>query len=163
MDAIGILIAIVIAILIAYFRLKKTKKPVTTRKIILPSIIMIAVGYGLLTTPQMQLDMKHIVIATGIGVIFSIPLILTTSFEAKENEIFMKSSQMFAVTLVGLYIIRTLIRYLVSTSLTPNQSGTMFFLMAVSMITPWRIGMLVKFKKFKKSRTQVDSIKALSL
>jgi len=150
MEAISILIGIMIAILIAYLRLKKTKKPVTTRKIILPSIIMVAVGYGLFTTPQMQLDMKHILIATVVGVIFSIPLILTTSFEAKENEIFMKRSQAFAVSLVALYIIRTIIRYFASGSLTPNQSGSMFFLMAVSMITPWRIGMLVKFLTFKK-------------
>lgn len=156
MNTISILIGIIIAILIAYLRLKKTKKPVSTRKIILPSIIMVVVGYGMFTTPQMQLDMKHILIATVVGVILSIPLILTTSFEDKENEIFMKQSQAFAVSLVVLYIIRTVIRYFVSTSLTPDQSGSMFFLMAVSMITPWRIGMLVKFLKFKKSRTQVN-------
>ena len=94
----------------------------------------------------------QIVEAFGIGLLFSILLIVTSRFEVRDDAIYMKQSKAFPFILVGLLILRIVLKLLFSDSLDVGELAGMFFLLAFAMILPWRIGMLIKFKKLEKSR-----------
>ena len=57
----------------------------------------------------------------------------------------MKRSKAFPIILISLLIIRTLIKIFISSKIDPGEIG-MFFLLAFSMIVPWRLAMLYKYK-----------------
>ena len=61
----------------------------------------------------------------------------------------MKRSKLFPVILISLLIIRSVGKFFLSDSIDPGQLAGMFFLLAFSMIVPWRIAMYVKYKKLK--------------
>ena len=67
------------------------------------------------------------------------------------TEIYMKRSKAFPIILISLLIIRTLIKIFISSKIDPGEIGGMFFLLAFSMIVPWRLAMLYKYKKLKRS------------
>ncbi|MCP6565096.1 DUF1453 family protein, partial [Klebsiella pneumoniae] len=81
---------------------------------------------------------------------FSIVLIWTSRFEIKGKEIYMKRSKAFPIILISLLVIRTVMKLVISSQIDPGQLGGMFFLLAFSMILPWRIAMLMKYKKLRK-------------
>ena len=86
-----------------------------------------------------------------LGVIFSSVLIWTSHFEVQGAEVYMKRSKAFPIILISLLIIRTIIKIFISSSIDPGEIGGMFFLLAFSMIVPWRLAMLYKYKNVKKS------------
>ena len=61
----------------------------------------------------------------------------------------MKRSKAFPIILISLLIIRTIIKIFISSSIDPGEIGGMFFLLAFSMIVPWRLAMLYKYKMLK--------------
>ena len=92
----------------------------------------------------------QIVEAIGVGMLFSIILIRTTNFEIRENEIFIKRSKAFVFILFGLLIIRLIGKLLLSNTIDIGELGGMFWILAFGMIVPWRIAMLIKYKKLQK-------------
>ena len=67
------------------------------------------------------------------------------------TEIYMKRSKAFPIILISLLIIRTVIKIFISSKIDPGEIGGMFFLLAFSMIVPWRLAMLYKYKKLKRA------------
>ena len=61
----------------------------------------------------------------------------------------MKRSKAFPIILISLLVIRTVIKIFVSNTIDPGQLAGMFFLLAFSMIVPWRLAMLYRFKSCK--------------
>ncbi len=64
--------------------------------------------------------------AITLGVIFSIFLIKTSKFEIKNNEIYMKRSKAFVFILVGLLVIRIVMKSILSTSIDYGALSGMF-------------------------------------
>ena len=79
--------------------------------------------------------------------LFSILLIKTSKFEIRENEIYLKRSKAFIYILVGLLIVRLGLKSVLSTTIDFGELSGMFFLLAFSMIVPWRIAMYLDYKK----------------
>jgi membrane protein CcdC involved in cytochrome C biogenesis len=82
-----------------------------------------------------------------LGMLFSILLIKTSKFEIRENEIYLKRSKAFIYILVGLLIVRVALKSILSTSIDFGELSGMFFLLAFSMIVPWRVAMYLDYKK----------------
>ena len=135
----------------AIVRSKAAKRPVSVKTIILPPIFM-STGALMFIFEEFRVAPLQIVEAIGIGMLFSIILIRTTNFEIRDKEIFIKRSKAFVYILFGLLIIRLIGKLLLSNTIDIGEIGGMFWILAFGMIVPWRIAMLVKYKKLQKSK-----------
>ena len=79
--------------------------------------------------------------------LFSILLIKTSQFEIKDQDIYLKRSRAFAFILIGLLVIRIVAKLILSVSFDYGELSGMFFLLAFSMIVPWRIAMYRNYQK----------------
>lgn len=129
--------------------MKAQQFPVNEKKLILPPIFM-STGALMFVVPYFRLNGMEIIEAIIMGVLFSTVLIWTSRFEVKGSEIYMKRSKAFPIILISLLVIRTFIKVIVSNQIDPGQLAGMFFLLAFCMILPWRIAMLMKYKKLKR-------------
>lgn len=142
--------ALMMGIFVLILRLRAQKKPVTTKKIIIPPIAM-STGALMFIFEEFRVEPLQIAEAALIGVLFSTVLIATSKFDVRDGTIFMKQSKAFPFILIGLLVIRIIMKLVFSNSLDFGELGGMFYIMAFSMILPWRLAMLVKFKKLEKA------------
>ncbi|MFB3220816.1 CcdC protein domain-containing protein, partial [Staphylococcus pseudintermedius] len=55
----------------------------------------------------------------------------------------------FPFVLVTLLLFRTVLKVFLGNSVDPGELAGMFFLLAFSMLVPWRLAMLYRYKKIK--------------
>ena len=146
----SIVVAFLMGAVVIVIRMKAQKFPVNEKKIILPPFFM-ATGALMYIIPYFRLTGMEMLESLILGVLFSTVLIWTSRFEVKGSEIYMKRSKAFPIILISLLVIRTVIKIFVSNQIEPGEVAGMFFLLAFCMIVPWRLAMLYKFKKVKKS------------
>ncbi len=91
------------------------------------------------------------IIAFFTGTLLSIPLILSSKFEVKGNEIYLKRSRAFIAILLFLVVIRSGIKLWIGDSISAMQSAGLFFILAFGMILTWRIAMLIKYRQLAKN------------
>lgn len=142
--------AVMMGIFVLVLRLRAQKKPVTAKKIIIPPIAM-STGALMFIFEEFRIEPIQIAEAALIGGLFSVVLIVMSKFEVRDDTIFMKQSKAFPFILIGLLIARILMKLVFSDSLDIGELGGMFYIVAFSMILPWRLAMLVKFKKLEKA------------
>lgn len=143
------IIPILMAVAVLFIRMKVAKKPVNRKKIILPPIFM-STGALMFLHPFFRVSPIQILEALCIGMLFSILLIMTTRFEIRENEVYMKQSKAFAFILIGLLIARIILKLIVTSTVDIGETGGMFWILAFGMIVPWRIAMLIQYTKIEK-------------
>ncbi|MDC7286123.1 cytochrome c biogenesis protein CcdC, partial [Bifidobacterium thermophilum] len=74
-----------------------------------------------------------------------------TKFEIRENDIYLKRSKAFIFILIGLLLIRIIAKSILSTSIDVGELAGMFWILAFSMIVPWRIAMYFSFRKMQQA------------
>ncbi|MED1562810.1 membrane protein [Alkalihalobacillus alcalophilus ATCC 27647 = CGMCC 1.3604] len=145
--------AVCMAILAIFVRLKSQKKPASIKKIVLPPLFMSS-GFLMFLYEPTYLSILQVLEAVAVGLLFSILLIKSSKFEIKQNEIYMKRSKLFAFILVGLLAFRIVLRIVLGQSIEMEQIAGMFFILAYSMIIPWRVSMYFSFRKIEKERDE---------
>ncbi|REJ19674.1 MAG: hypothetical protein C6W58_04990 [Bacillaceae bacterium] len=140
--------AVLMGIVAIMIRTKAAKKPATAKKIILPPIFM-STGALMYLFPQFRITTMEILEALTVGLIFSIFLIKTSTFEVRGEEIYLKRSKAFVYILIGLLVVRILLKSYLSASIDVGELSGMFWLLAFGMIVPWRIAMFISYKKLK--------------
>lgn len=135
--------------MLIFVRIKATKKPTNLKKIILPPIFM-STGMCMYFVPEFRLTPVEILEAICLGVFFSIFLVKTSKFEVVDKDIYLKRSKAFVFILIGLLIVRIILKIYLSVSINVSQLSGMFFLLAFSMIVPWRLAMYRSYKKIQK-------------
>ena len=148
MLVISTIFAVIMGLLVFAVRMKASQKPATIKKIILPPFFM-STGALMYVFPYFRLTGTEILEAIILGMFFSIFLIKTSKFEIKDNQIYMKRSKAFGFVLIGLILIRTILKLFLSSSIDLGETGGMFWLLAFSMIVPWRLAMYYQYKKFE--------------
>ncbi len=143
------IMAVLMGTFVMFVRMRSQKKPVSAKKIIIPPIAM-STGALMFVFPEFRVAPLQILEASVIGLLFSILLIATSKFEIREDDIYLKRSKAFFFILVGLLILRVILKLIFSNSLDVGELGGMFWILAFSMIVPWRIAMLMQYKKLKK-------------
>lgn len=146
MLAISTVFALIMGFMIFAVRMKASQKPASIKKIILPPFFM-STGALMYIFPYFRLTGMEIMEAIILGMFFSIFLIKTSKFEIRKDQIYMKRSKAFAFVLIGLILVRTMLKLLVSSTIDIGETGGMFWLMAFSMIVPWRVAMYIQYKK----------------
>lgn len=127
-------------------RMKAIKKPASVKKIIIPPIMM-STGFLMFLYEPTHLPLARIVAPLMVGAAASYLLIRTSRFEIHNGDIYMKRSKLFIFLLLGLLIVRVLIKLVMGEQIHLAQMAGMFFLLAYGMILPWRIAMLLMFRK----------------
>lgn len=130
-------------------RMKAANKPASVRKIILPPVFMSS-GALMYIVPEFRLTSMEILEAVAVGMLFSILLVKTSKFEIRDKEIYLKRSKAFIFILVGLLVVRLVAKTLLSSTIEFGQLSGMFFLLAFSMIVPWRVAMYRSYMKLYK-------------
>ncbi|MEO4052612.1 cytochrome c biogenesis protein CcdC [Solibacillus sp. CAU 1738] len=143
------IMAILMGTFVMFVRVRSQKKPVSVKKIIIPPIAM-STGALMFIFPEFRVAPLQILEAAVIGILFSTVLIATSKFEAREDAIYLKRSKAFFFILIGLLILRIILKLVFSNSLDVGELGGMFWILAFSMIVPWRLAMLVQYVKLKK-------------
>lgn len=138
--------AVFMGFFVLFIRMKSAKKPTNKLKIILPPLFMSS-GALMYVVPQFRITPMEILEVVIVGMLFSILLIKTSKFEIRENNIYLKRSKAFIFILVGLLVVRLALKSILSNSIDIGQLSGMFFLLAYSMIVPWRIAMYLDYKK----------------
>lgn len=141
--------AVFMGILALFVRMKAAKKPTNARKIIMPPVFMSS-GALMYVVPQFRLSGMEIIEVVILGMLFSILLIKTSKFEIRENEIYLKRSKAFIYILAGLLVVRLGLKTILSATIDYGELSGMFFLLAFSMIVPWRVAMYMDYKKLYK-------------
>ncbi|NJH86973.1 CcdC family protein [Staphylococcus agnetis] len=145
----SILVAFFMSAVVIFIRVKAQKYPVNTKKIMLPPLFM-ATGALMYVVPYFRLTGLEILESVIVGFIFSSILIFTSHFEVKDQQIYLKKSKAFPIILVSLLIIRTILKVYIGNSVHPGELAGMFFLLAFSMLLPWRVAMLLRYRSIKR-------------
>ncbi|HLR18403.1 MAG TPA: CcdC protein domain-containing protein [Staphylococcus sp.] len=146
----SIVFAFIMGLGAIFIRMKAQEFPVNERKIILPPFFM-STGALMYVVPYFRLSGLEIMECIIVGIAFSTILIWSSKFEVQGNDIYMKRSKAFPIILISLLLVRTLIKIFISNKIDPGEIGGMFFLLGFSMIVPWRLAMLYKYKKLKST------------
>ena len=129
----SILIAFVMGAAVIVIRMKAQKYPVNEKKILLPPFFM-ATGALMYVVPYFRLSNFEILESVVLGVIFSSVLIMTSHFETKGSQIFLKKSKAFPLVLITLLLVRTVLKVFIGSNIDPGELAGMFFLLAFSML-----------------------------
>lgn len=149
--------ALFMGLLAIFVRSKSAKRPVSVKKIILPPIFM-STGALMFVFEEFRVAPLQIIEALIVGMLFSIILMKTTKFEVRQAAIFMKRSKAFPFILFGLLLIRLIGKLILSNTIDVGELGGMFWILAFGMIVPWRIAMLVKYKKMETELKENGSV-----
>ena len=145
------IMAVFMGIGVIFVRQKASKSPLSVKKILIPPVMM-STGALMFVFPYFRLSATEILEALIIGLVFSVLLVVTTKYEQKDDQLFVKPSKWFIGILLALLIIRTSLKSILSMTISPGEIGGMFFLLAFVMIVIWRLSMFIKFKEFKKQQ-----------
>ncbi|TDM21770.1 cytochrome c biogenesis protein CcdC [Macrococcoides canis] len=147
---ISMLVALFMGVAVIVVRMKAQNYPTNIKKIILPPFFM-STGALMYIFPYFRLTTMEMIEAVFVGMFFSVFLIFTSNFEVKDNKIYMKRSKLFPLILITLLVIRSVMKFFLSSAIHPGELAGMFFLLAFSMIVPWRIAMYIKYKKILRT------------
>ncbi len=136
------------AVIVFNFRMKETREPVTTKKIIIPPLAM-STGFLQFVIPAFHITWTEAGEAFLVGVMFSIFLIMTSKFEIKGDHVYLVRSKAFIFIIIGLFAIRLALKWYIGSTISIFETSSLFFIVAFGMILPWRLAMLVLFNKKK--------------
>lgn len=143
--------AVIMGVIVIFVRKHASKTPLTLKKIIIPPVMM-STGALMYIFPYFRLSWTHIAETIVIGAVFSAVLIITTKYEVKNSELYVRQTKAFPIILMGLLLARIALKYVFSLNTTPGEIGGMFFLLAFVMIGIWRLSMFIKHNDFKKQQ-----------
>lgn len=149
MTVISSVISVIMAFIVLTIRLRKSKQPTSFKQIILPPLFM-STGFCMFLYPPMHVHLLYAIESLITGMCFSIPLILTSKFEVKGDDIFMKRSKAFIFILLGLVMLRLVLKTYIGEFVSFYETGGLFYILAVGMIFPWRIVMALKFRQLTR-------------
>ncbi|SFL74637.1 CcdC family protein [Salibacterium qingdaonense] len=151
--------AAMVALAAIFIRMKAIKRPATVKKIILPPFFM-STGFLMFVYEPTRLEPSQIFEAFSVGVVFSLLLMKTSRFEIRDSDIYMVRSKAFVFLLFTLLAARIVFKLLIGDAINVEELAGMFFILAYGMIIPWRIFMLVQFKKVEKKKRLQSSRQA---
>ncbi|MGI1658300.1 MAG: cytochrome c biogenesis protein CcdC [Desulfitobacterium sp.] len=147
----SIVVSVMMVVMVNLIRAKNMSKPVEAKKLILPPLFM-ATGTSMFILPMFRPTLTELICAVMLGMLFSILLIKTSKFEVRDNQIYLQRSKLFLVVLFGLVVIRMIGKMILPDVILiePAQMSGIFFILALSMIFPWRIAMYLGFRRLEQ-------------
>ncbi|WP_112180984.1 MULTISPECIES: CcdC family protein [Paraliobacillus] len=141
-------VGLIMATTMIIVRARASKRPTNAARILLPPLFM-STGAFMFVVPIFRVSFSQVAEALIVGMVFSIFLIKSTSFTFEKGNIYLTPSKYFVVILVGLLIVRIILKLAISSSISIGETSGMFFLLAFGMIATWRLVMFTKYLKIK--------------
>ncbi|WP_409341361.1 CcdC family protein [Paenibacillus sp. MBLB4367] len=121
-------------------------------RIFLPLLFM-SFGFLQLSNPDIHVTVAEAAVTVALGLLLSVPMILTTNYELREDgNIYAKRSKAFVAALAGLLIIRLGLRSYIG-GIDQSTLIFLFFLLAVCYLVPWRVASFVKYRSVLRMKT----------
>jgi membrane protein CcdC involved in cytochrome C biogenesis len=138
----SILVSLAGGSMIILLRMRASNRPTTLRKIIIPPLGM-STGFMMFIEPAFRIPFLWALTAFVIGaVVFSYPLIRSTTLNERNGIIYMNQSKAFLGIIICMLAIRLLLHDYVEHYISVPQTGGLFFILAFGMIVTWRLSML---------------------
>jgi len=143
----ALLVTLLGAAVILAWRVRETRTPVSTRKIVIPPLGM-STGFSMFFAPATRIPWSWAAGAFLAGaLVFSYPLARTSRLTRNGGVILMQRSRAFLWILLGLLAVRLALRAYVERFVTPAQTAALFFVLAFGMILRWRAAMLIEYRR----------------
>jgi membrane protein CcdC involved in cytochrome C biogenesis len=137
------------AVVMLFWRVRESRRPVTTRSILAPPLGM-ATGFAMFLAPAVRVPWTWAAAAFAAGaLVLSIPLSRTSRLTRAGDAVVMERSRAFLVILVGLVIVRFALRAWIEQVVTGPQTAALFFILAFGMIFRWRTAMLLEYRRLR--------------
>jgi membrane protein CcdC involved in cytochrome C biogenesis len=144
------LLALIGGAVVIALRMKASAKPASLPKLLIPPLGM-STGFAMFLFPFTHIPWLWAAAAFAAGaLLFAYPLIATSKFERRGDDIYLVRSKAFIFILVGLLAVRLLLHNWVERMVSIPQTGAIFFLLAFGMLVPWRLAMAWKFQAMRK-------------
>lgn len=132
------------------WRVQETRRPVSTRSIILPPLGM-STGFGMFALPAMRVPLSWAAGALLLGaLVFSWPLLRSSHLQRTGDVVTLQRSKAFLVILVALAAVRLILHDYLDRLVSPQQTAALLFLLAFGMIVRWRVGMLLEYRRLTR-------------
>jgi membrane protein CcdC involved in cytochrome C biogenesis len=152
--------SIVGALAVLAWRVRETQRPVSTRSIVLPPLMM-GSGFLMFVRPEFRVPWQWAASAFVVGALVLYYPLLRTSRLAREGEtIVMHRSRAFLLILLGLVAVRLALRDYVGQLLPVTQTAAVFFILAFGMIVRWRAWMLAEYRRLTVAPDLADAARA---
>lgn len=148
------IITLAFGVAIIIIRMKSSKDPATFKKIWIPPLGMLTGGL-MFVVPMFRVSPPNILEAIGLGLVFSIVLIWTTKYDIRDDDIYIVRTKSFPYILMGLLVIRLIIKYFLADTIDFGELAGMFWILGVAMIWPWRIAMHFQLKSKLREKSSV--------
>lgn len=129
------------------WRVRETRVPISARAILAPPLGM-STGLLMFLWPPMRVPWTWALAAFGLGLLaLSWPLARSSRLEARSDGVYLRRSRAFLAILLGLLAVRLLLHDYVGHLISPRQTASVFYLLALGMILRWRTGMYRQFRR----------------
>ena len=153
--AVAVLLTLAGAAAMLAWRAREARTPVTTRRIVAPPLGM-STGFLMFLAPAARVPWTYASAAFAVGaLVLSVPLARTSTLVRDGDVVLMRRSKAFLWILLGLFVVRWVLRAYVERVLTPMQTGGVFFILAFGMIVRWRAAMLVSYLRLRAAPATV--------
>jgi len=133
------------------WRLRETSRPMTMRRIVAPPLGM-STGLAMFLVPAFRLPWSWALGALAAGaLVLAIPLARTARLVRRGDAITLERSAAFLWILAGLVMVRLALRTWVEQYVSLQQTGALFFLLALGMILRWRVTMALEYRRLAAS------------
>ncbi|WP_027416971.1 CcdC family protein [Aneurinibacillus terranovensis] len=149
MTIVSTIVALCMALMVFAVRMRASKKPASVKKIILPPVFM-STGFVMFLLPPFHVPVEYAIIAFFVGMLLSYPLIATSRFEIVDNDIYLKRSKAFVFILLGLVLLRMILKTYIGMYINYSETAGLFFVLAYGMILPWRIAMYFGYLRVQR-------------
>jgi membrane protein CcdC involved in cytochrome C biogenesis len=128
------------------WRVREGRSPVTLKKIILPPLGM-STGLAMFLYPPTRIPPAWGLLAFALGaLLLAYPLVVTSRLTREGEQIMMKRSKAFLWVLLSLVSLRFALRDSVGHWISPLQTASLCYLLALGMVLRWRLSMLAEFR-----------------
>lgn len=133
-------------VVVLSWRMRETSRPINARKILIPPLGM-STGLFMFLYPPTRIPLSWAVAAVVCGALFFTWPLHRSSRLARDGEVIrLQRSRAFLWILFGLVAIRFAARSWVEQFIDVLQTGSVFFLVALGMIVPWRVLMYREYR-----------------
>jgi membrane protein CcdC involved in cytochrome C biogenesis len=137
------------AAVILVWRVRETRRPVTTASLLAPPLGM-STGFCMFFAPAARVPILWAIGAFIAGaVFFSYPLMRTSELTREGDAVLMRRSKAFLWILLGLVAVRFALRSWVELYVSVIQTGALVFLLAFGMLLPWRVAMYLRYRRLR--------------
>ncbi len=146
LNILSLISSIVGATVVMIWRVRETKSPVSSKKIIIPPMGM-ATGFSMFVAPMFRVPWTWALGAFAAGaLVLAYPLLRTSKLVRDGDVVMMQRSNVFFAVLIVLAGIRLAARGYLDTVLSVQQTAALFFVLAFGMILRWRAQMFLEYR-----------------